>query len=93
MKAMLTAAAVLLLSGCMTVVNKQIPRHWGAEYAGTVCDLRYLGETATDSKTWIFSPLLLIDVPLSLVADTLVLPVDLLSENRNSQYDCQLIQW
>ncbi|HSW13898.1 MAG TPA: YceK/YidQ family lipoprotein [Solimonas sp.] len=93
MKVMLVTAAALLLSGCMTVVNKQIPRHWGAEYAGTACDLRYLGETVTDSKAWIFSPLLLIDVPLSLVADTLLLPIDLLSENHEGQRDCALVQW
>lgn len=93
MKRMLVPAAALLLSGCMTVVNKQIPRHWGAEYAGTFCDVKYLGATVTDSKAWIFSPLLLIDTPLSLLADTLVLPADLLSENREHRYDCQLIQW
>ena len=59
---------VLLLSGCGSIISRTIPGqgHGKQYYPGVQWDVR--------DTPWRF--LTIIDLPLSLVADTLLLPVD-----------------
>ena len=59
---------VLLLSGCGSIISRAVPGqgHGNQYYPGVQWDIR--------DKPWRF--LAIIDVPLSLVVDTLLLPVD-----------------
>lgn len=78
MRSVLAVLALSLLTGCATVNetvdgNAQCGPH---PYCGTATDVKYLG-ALTDGKAGVlawFIPLVIIDLPLSLVADTLVLP-------------------
>lgn len=87
----------LLVSGCTTVKLKSgfmSYNHWGEEYAGTVCNINYLGYIATENPSfWFVAPFLIIDIPLSLVADTFVLPFDLATENKPNQSSCRVTEF
>jgi uncharacterized protein YceK len=70
-------AASLILSACATISSKTDKYHSnvGHPYSGTQCEINII-----DLYSSLFPPLLpflIIDLPLSLVADTLILPVDL----------------
>jgi uncharacterized protein YceK len=63
-------------SGCATYQSKDAG-HWGKFYSGTRCDFEYIGGLSTASPVWwLLLPFPLLDLPLSLVGDTVVLPVD-----------------
>ena len=81
--------AVLLLAGCGTISSK-IRGDMGVPYSGVACAYNRLNDPPTGSmrQTGTQLPgeelmlgLFAADVPVSLVADTLVLPVDLMMEN------------
>lgn len=59
---------VLVLSGCGSIISRAVPGqgHGNQYYPGVQWDIR--------DKPWRF--LAIIDLPLSLVVDTLLLPVD-----------------
>ncbi|AGH72140.1 YceK/YidQ family lipoprotein [Edwardsiella piscicida] len=69
---LLFAGGMLLLSsGCSSVMTRVGP-HQGY-YAGTKNDLQMIG---SEESGWAMRPLLALDLPLSAVADTLLLPYD-----------------
>ncbi|WP_406706111.1 YceK/YidQ family lipoprotein [Sodalis sp.] len=71
----LVFAALLLLTGCGSIISRTVPGqgHGNQFYPGVQWDLR---DTA-----WKY--LTIIDLPLSMVVDTLLLPVDW----RHGHYD------
>ncbi len=78
MRSLLAVVAIASLTGCATAHetfdgNAQCGPH---PYCGTATDINYLG-ALTDGKAGVlagFIPLVIIDLPLSIVGDTLVLP-------------------
>lgn len=74
--------ATLFMEGCSTIVSKQEGR-WGESYSGLNYSLERWPEYY---HACIFAPPLLlavipasaIDIPLSAIADTIILPVDLI---------------
>jgi uncharacterized protein YceK len=69
-------ALAVATTGCMTVQTKY-RGHWGHPYSGSTCDVRYAGELAAEPVGWLFLPFPVGDLPLSFVADSMFLPVDL----------------
>jgi uncharacterized protein YceK len=74
MKALIALAAVLL-AGCGTIETKS-KGGWGLSYSGAKCSVNYVKMDERESKPMI--PFSAIDVGLSAVLDTLLLPVDLI---------------
>lgn len=74
MKAIIGVAAVLL-AGCGTIETKS-KGAWGLSYSGAKCSVNYVKMAARDAKPMV--PIPAIDVLLSAVLDTVVLPVDLI---------------
>ncbi|MDM9614765.1 YceK/YidQ family lipoprotein [Kosakonia cowanii] len=68
MRVMLVVAMVCVLSGCGSIVSRTIPGqgHGNQYYPGVQWDVR--------DSSWRF--LTVLDLPLSLVFDTLLLPID-----------------
>jgi uncharacterized protein YceK len=77
--------AAVALSGCATILSKNASS-WGHEYSGIVCSFKNI------KNYWILLPLTIIDVPLSIIADMLVLPVDLMKDNPGGLHGC-LTPW
>ena len=69
------AVATVLLAGCGTIETKS-KGAWGLTYSGTKCSANYVRMAARDARPMI--PFPAIDVCLSAILDTLVLPVDLI---------------
>ena len=67
-RSLLLALSVLVLSGCGSIISRTFPGqgHGNQYYPGVQWDVR--------DTPWRF--LTIIDLPLSLVVDTLLLPVD-----------------
>jgi uncharacterized protein YceK len=69
----LLVVGLCLISGCGTIATKARPvQAWGCPYSGVEEDARVMLATAPVGF-W----LLVTDLPLSLIADTVVLPADL----------------
>ena len=75
------------LSGCGTIAAKSWGGEWGHYYAGVQCDMRLI--------RGIFKPggllvgaLTVVDLPFTLAADTLVLPIDLFIEHNHDFVVC-----
>ncbi|ERK07028.1 MAG: YceK/YidQ family lipoprotein [Pantoea sp.] len=68
MKFIVVSAAILLLSGCGSIISRTVPGqgHGNQYYPGVQWDVR--------DGAW--RMLTILDLPLSLVMDTLLLPVD-----------------
>lgn len=68
MRVMLVVVMVCVLSGCGSIVSRTIPGqgHGNQYYSGVQWDVR--------DSSWRF--LTVLDLPLSLVLDTLLLPID-----------------
>jgi uncharacterized protein YceK len=89
----LTAACI---SGCSTVLSKggdiEHGSGWGHPYSGTSCSIKFLNVALSppyDSTTIWMVPLALLNVPLSFVADTVLVPVDIFSMRGASEgYGC-----
>ena len=62
---------VLLLAGCMTIMTRQEPDLSPRVYGGTTIDLKCV--VSLEALPW--NGLCLLDLPFSLVADTLLLPL------------------
>ena len=89
--------ALLLCSGCMSVATNTSflsdSSHLGTPYSGTRGDLHILvcfsKDVGRDASALVLAPLMLlplIDLPLSLLLDTLLLPVDIpLEPDRSPQ--------
>jgi uncharacterized protein YceK len=79
------------LPGCATISSKSFGG-LGHKYSGIGCDFKAINNGFHAHKISIDLPLILslfiIDVPLSLIADTLVLPLDLTKQNPKDYYDC-----
>lgn len=70
-----------MLCGCSTIASKDA-EGFGRPYSGIACDGRYLLANTIKAESVVqllFVPFILIDLPLSLVADTVVLPIDLVT--------------
>lgn len=81
----------LALSACTTLKYKAWHEDWGEPYVGTVCNFKFLGMAAMIPPLWFTAvPLLIVDLPLSLAADTLVLPADLTAERPEEAYSCRI---
>jgi uncharacterized protein YceK len=81
-----TAVVCLALCGCGTIATKASGEAWGNPYSGTrssVCSFTD-GLSKGQRPEKLFLPVLLIDAPLSFIADTVVLPVDLIRWNPSS---------
>lgn len=67
-RTLLVAAMVMVLSGCGSIISRTIPGqgHGNQYYPGVQWDLR--------DSTWRYVTIL--DLPFSLVFDTLLLPID-----------------
>lgn len=104
------AAAVLALalaSGCMSITTNTTllsdASHLGTPYSGARADLHILvcfaRDVSRDASGLLFAPLMLlplVDLPFSLVLDTLLLPIDLAVEPDRPPQDiggggCRLI--
>jgi uncharacterized protein YceK len=84
-------ALLFAASGCSTIAAKASRKDWGNEYSGTSCDLTLLVYALVFFPIGtLFVPLVLADIPLSLVADTVVLPIDLASENPDIEGGCAM---
>jgi len=72
--------ALITLSGCATYHSKDTDG-WGHPYGGTRCAIPHI--QAALNAEWFFWPFTVtaavIDIPLSVVADTALLPVDLVA--------------
>ena len=87
-RVLVLVVSALLLSGCATSQSKS-EGHWGALYSGTRCDLKFIGGLSAAAPVWwIFLPFTLVDLPLSFVADTVVLPIDFRSTPRSAAPLC-----
>lgn len=68
---LITGSGILSLSGCSSVMT-----HTGGEqgyYSGTRASMNILRD---DETSWVMMPLVVLDIPFSAVADTLLLPYD-----------------
>ncbi|AXA52920.1 YceK/YidQ family lipoprotein [Pseudomonas thivervalensis] len=84
MKPFLSMLAVVLLAGCSTLSETfdDRPRCGPHPYCGSSTDIEVI-KAATDENAGVFRalvPLALIDLPFSLVADTLFLPYTLFAK-------------
>ncbi|WP_431081232.1 YceK/YidQ family lipoprotein [Pseudomonas thivervalensis] len=84
MKPFLSMLAVVLLAGCSTLseIFDDRPRCGPHPYCGSSTDIEVI-KAATDENAGVFRalvPLALIDLPFSLVADTLFLPYTLFAK-------------
>jgi len=70
----------VLLSGCATIASQNIPGKQPLIYGGTAFHLEYFSRKPQDVLS-----LLIIDFPLSLVADTLILPVTIHQQYKYSK--------
>ena len=72
---------ILCLTGCGTVFSKagDDGRHWGQVYTGVQCSTQMVSISAGSGTvmTLILLPFTLVDVVISAVTDTLILPIDL----------------
>ncbi len=68
---LLTGSLLLLGSGCSSVMTRVGPNQ--GYYAGTKNDIEMI---QSEESGWAMRPLLALDLPLSAVADTLLLPYD-----------------
>lgn len=79
-----------LCSGCMTVLTKNAGE-LGLPYSGAGCDAQFLGsifgDAATEPTLLFLAIPALIDLPLSAVADTVLLPIDLATTPKDSRCD------
>jgi uncharacterized protein YceK len=77
-----------VLCGCSTFLSKNA-EGFGRAYSGVVCDSGYI--TSMLKSGWgghlLFLPVAIVDFPLSFVADTIVLPVDLV-KSRPQETQC-----
>lgn len=106
-KATIVVGIAILVSGCMSLsTNTTVlsdSSHLGTPYSGTRGDLHILvcfaRDVSRDASGLLFAPVMLfplIDVPLSFVLDTLLLPLDLALEpdrepQRIGEGGCRLI--
>jgi uncharacterized protein YceK len=70
------AFTAIALSGCGTVMTKTVGSQWGDKYSGTTCSAHGTREAAR--KRRFITPLFALDTLISAVADTVVLPIDLI---------------
>ena len=77
--------ATLIISGCSTFkTNFEYPEsesQWGNEYSGTVCSAQLSVMTLALPIYWPIFPFVLVDTGLSLIADTVLLPFELVADN------------
>lgn len=84
----LLCAAALPIAGCSTVLSKG-NNAWGSPYSGTECAAETIGNLFESPLFLILLPFAIIDLPLSFVADTLVLPKDLWDRKSDRRVNCQ----
>lgn len=85
---MLALAALLALAGCGTYLAKD-NSGWGAPYAGTECALG-LPANLVEVPLNLLLPFAIVDIPVSMIADTLLLPVDLVKKSTTRFVDCSI---
>lgn len=75
-------AVSTLLSGCGTISSKNEGEQWGHPYSGVTETVDGLECALAFGSFMLFIPTIIyvVDIPLSALADTLVLPVDLMRE-------------
>jgi uncharacterized protein YceK len=82
-KIILIATMALTLfssSGCMSMMARGITDSFGGDKSG-IYPSRHLAKVAVQSPSWL-TPLALIDLPLSLAVDTVMLPLDAVRGRR-----------
>jgi uncharacterized protein YceK len=85
--------AAQLLTGCSTIISKTAGDDDGKFYSGVYCQIESTGEinAIVHELGWplgiVVATMILIDLPLSFVADTVYLPIDAYHffSNTNSQ--------
>jgi uncharacterized protein YceK len=85
---LLALAAVLAIAGCGTYLAKD-NSGWGAPYAGTECALG-LPANLVEVPLNLLLPFAIVDIPVSMIADTLLLPVDLMKKSSTRFVDCSI---
>lgn len=95
----IAACLVPLFSGCGTLLSFQGNKDGETLYGGVATDLEALGlarhAVSGEDKpvpdiallTLVFSPIILLDIPVSAVADTLLLPVQVWKRKQNDRAD------
>jgi len=70
---------ILCLTGCGTIFSKsgEDGKHWGKVYTGVQCSAQMASVSVEKASTLILFPLTLVDMVISAVTDTLILPIDL----------------
>ena len=71
---------ILCLTGCGTIFSKagEDGKHWGKTYTGVQCSAQMANITFGNGPLMILFPLTLVDMVISAVTDTLILPIDLM---------------
>ncbi len=83
-------AGTVATTACATSHTKD-RGSWGSPYSGIQCDSEWTVGLLGAPVLWIFLPFAIIDIPLSLVADTLVLPYDLAVKTKDRKVECSLM--
>lgn len=93
-KFMLSFILISLVSGCATILTKT-NQDQGHVYSGFVCNIKGLSMILEPplSLSVLLLPVFVIDLPLSLVADTFFLPADLNKPSSRFNYQCKMLEW
>jgi uncharacterized protein YceK len=83
----LATALLAACQGCGTVTTKRDGQGWGHPYSGTVCSAQRIDRTFGIPNSLLF-PWAVLDIGLSFMADTVVLPVDLAAHPEGEVRDC-----
>ncbi len=89
---LLTFLVSILLSSCATTTTNLIyegsENQWGNIYSGSHCDIETIKGMFKAPVWLILLPLVAIDLALSFVADTVLLPAELLTGETKQNYYC-----
>lgn len=90
-------ACSLLLSGCSTILSKTQGDE-GHLYSGFVCNIKGMSKILEEPVGFsiVLLPIFVIDLPLSLLADTLFLPADFSAKktkSMNHSASCKYLSW
>jgi len=90
LRRLLVLLSAVWLVGCGTAISKTAGNDWGRYYSGVACDWRFVSAWLEDPSRGEapFVAAAVIDLPLSLVADTVVAPVDFFLDEGKEATSC-----
>ena len=95
MKKITLLILIVLLSGCGSILSK-LPRGekadgWGTPYSGVRCSSELISVSATTYKPLRLAlPFAVVDLYLSAIVDTVLLPADLIIERKQYTNYCNI---